>query len=183
MLAPRIELGVGAVVPAPYLAAIQFLTSGTGVGVGVSASRVMCVVDNGGDSTEPFPVWEVVSSDGGRVWRTTGTLLPRALATGFTDAELAFSSTSSGWLEAGGTLGYTDDKGLQWRIVDLGAIVTALEPDGHTDVALVSHELHPWAEVWLLSPRARFAAIRHASRSPGTLFAVRRRAGGDAEDR
>ncbi|MFZ2056275.1 MAG: hypothetical protein WAV54_02550 [Acidimicrobiales bacterium] len=146
----RIEVDPGTVVPAPYLAAIQFLSSDTGVGL--TASMIDCLVGPRIHSSEAFPVWQVVSTDGGQVWRAVGSALPKPLVPSFTNTDMAFSSTSRGWVEAGGALAYTDDGGHHWKLVRLGGTVTALQADGQTVAALVTQQPQVGARVWLLSP-------------------------------
>jgi hypothetical protein len=143
----KIELGVGTEIPAAYLATLQFIDDSAGVGV--TASGISCIEAHGDQTTEAFPVWLVTSTDAGHIWRTTGSLLPRALDTGFVSA-MAFSSTARGWLEADGHLGFTSDAGLRWRVVDVGQ-VTALDASGGTVDALVNQSSIHGARVIRLS--------------------------------
>jgi hypothetical protein len=141
--------------------------------VGLTASRIFCEIVPGGIETEPFPVWEVVSTDGGRVWRTTGSVLPVSMDPSLADADLAFSSTRRGWVEAGGTLGFTSDGGRIWRAVGLKGTVTALQTTGPTIAALVAQPTNDAARVWLLSPtgtvRGRTSLIRVAGMLVATV--------------
>jgi photosystem II stability/assembly factor-like uncharacterized protein len=130
-----IQVNVGTVVPASYLASIQFLNALTGVGL--TASMNNCSIGQGGYETEAFPVWEVVSSDGGKTWKTVGSALPKALVPSYFNADLAFSSPGRGWIEAGGVLAYTADAGQHWRVVPLGGTVTVLRSSGQAVSALV----------------------------------------------
>ena len=167
----RIEVGPGTVVPASYLAAIQLLSSDTGAGL--TASMIDCSIDQGGSEDEAFPVWQVVSTDGGRVWKAVGSALPKPLVPFFADADLAFSSTSRGWVEAGGALAYTKDSGRHWKLVRLGGTVTALHADGQTVAALVDKAtVHGWAAVWLLSPEGDVRGATSHIQVNGFLAAV-----------
>ena len=156
--------------PAPYLAAIEFLSSDTGVGL--TASMIDCSIGQAGSEDEAFPVWQVVSTDGGRVWKAVGSALPKPLLPSFTNTDMAFSSPSRGWVEAGGALAYTKDGGRHWKLVRLGGTVTALQADGQTVAALVDKAaVHGWAAVWRLSPEGdvRWATSRIQASGFGTV--------------
>jgi hypothetical protein len=136
-------------VPAPYLAAIQFVSAN--VGIGLTASFISCSIGSRSTTTEAFPTFEVVSTDGGKTWRTTGSRLPRILNPRFADADLVFSSPLQGYVEAGGALGYTHDEGRHWHVVDAGGTVTTLEPARQGIVALVANPARAEARAVLLS--------------------------------
>lgn len=166
----RIELSDGALVPAQYLAAIQFLSADTAIGL--TAASISCSIGRGGGSAEPFPVFEVVSTDGGRTWRTTGSRLPRSLDPGFADADLAFSTTSEGYVEASGTLGFTSDEGRRWHLLDLGGTITALEAARPGIVALVSNPGRHETGAVLLSATGSATSSTPMIRAPGFLVAT-----------
>jgi photosystem II stability/assembly factor-like uncharacterized protein len=94
---------------------VQFFNDNDGVGTTVS--DIPCSTGSGGASDEPFPVWEVVSHDGGRTWRTTGRALPTVVAPRLLGADIVYSSPERGWVEAGGAIAYTGDGGRSWRVL------------------------------------------------------------------
>lgn len=145
-----VRLEAGALVPAPYLAAVQFLSDGTGVGF--TASDISCSNGPGGGSFEPFPVWEVVTHDGGQTWRAAGAELPRSLVPRFSDAAIDFGSVERGWAEAGGVVAYTSDGGDRWEVKNLDGTVDALVADGASAAALVVQPRTRSTRVWRLSP-------------------------------
>jgi hypothetical protein len=142
-------LQTGLAVPVQYVSAIQFLDDSTGVGL--TSSDIPCWSGPGGAGDEPFPVWEVISRDGGRTWRTSGSPLPAALAPRFSNAEIVFSTPERGWVEAGGVIAYTSDAGDRWEVKDLDGAVDALVADGTSAAALVAQPRTRSARVWRLS--------------------------------
>ena len=169
----RVVLRPGIAVPGVYLASLQALSRTTTIGV--TASEIYCSGGSGVGDVEPFPAWLVVSSDGGRTWRTMGSQLPRALSNGTT---LAFSSRARGWLDASGTLGFTADQGRSWEIVELGGTVESLASEAGNVVALAVRSSGSTARVWRLSAtgtqREPEPVLRPPPRSQGSLLAVLR---------
>jgi hypothetical protein len=166
----------GTTVPGVYLAALEVLSRTTAIGV--TQSEINCFIGPGGAGSEAFPAWLVVSTDGGRVWRTTGSQLPRALNTAGT---LAFSSSDSGWLDASGNLAFTADGGHSWQMVKLGGAVESLVSDGRYLAALAVNSLGDTARVWRLSATSTHREpepVLHApTRSQWSLMAVLPRSG------
>jgi hypothetical protein len=103
----KVVLRPGTTVPGVYLAALEVLSRTTAIGV--TQSEIYCSTGPGGGGFEAFPAWLVVSTDGGRVWRTMGSQLPRALNTGARGATLSFSSSARGWLATNSNLAFTSD--------------------------------------------------------------------------
>jgi hypothetical protein len=147
----RFELHDGIRVPAPYLAAIDFVSPSTGIGI--TSSSIPCSLGPGGGSTEPFPVVLVVSTDGGISWRTVGSPLPESRAEAASTV-LVFASRTTGFVELGGHLDHTSDGGRHWHRLRLGGAVVGLEPSRLGVVALVVDSSRRAAAAVLLSDKA-----------------------------
>jgi hypothetical protein len=141
---------------------LQFLTDSTGVGL--TASDISCSIGSGGGSFEPFPVWEVVTHDGGQTWRATGAQLPRSLVPRFSNAAIDFGSVERGWVEAGGVVAHTSDAGDRWEVKDLDGTVDTIVADGKSVAALVLQPRTSSMRVWRLSPAGGLTG-RTASRT------------------
>ncbi len=166
----------GTTVPGVYLASLQVLSRTTVIGV--TQSEIYCSSGTGVGDFEAFPAWLVVSTDGGRVWRTTGSQLPRALNSA---GMLAFSSSARGWLAAGGTLAFTGNQGRSWQVVKLGGAVESLVSDGRFVAALDVSSPANTAQAWRLSAtgthREPEPVLRPPPRSQWSLMAVLPRSG------
>ena len=145
----RLKLRPGERVPAAYLAAVQFLSPASGVGV--TESKISCMIGPGGGALEDMTPWPVVSADGGRTWRAAGGELPRWLQPGVNRAQLAFAAPGAGWLTAGGALAFTSDGGRHWRRVIPRAQVAELASGGSI-VAALAVQRDGAIRVWRLSP-------------------------------
>jgi hypothetical protein len=140
----------GVAVPVQYLSAVQFFNDNDGVGSTIS--DIPCFIGSGGASEEPFPVWEVVSHDGGRTWRTTGRALPTVVAPRLLGADIVYSTAERGWVEAAGALAYTGDGGRSWRVLrGAGEALDLVPGTGGSADALVARENTGRAEVLVLS--------------------------------
>ena len=172
----KVVLRPGTTVPGVYLAALEVLSRTTAIGV--TQSEIYCSTGPGGGGFEAFPAWLVVSTDGGRVWRTTGSQLPRALNTVGT---LAFSSSDRGWLDASSNLAFTANGGRSWQVVRLDGAVESLASDGRYLAALAVNSLGNTARVWRLSAtsthREPEPVLHPPPRSQWSLMAVLPRSG------
>lgn len=155
----RFVLRPGTVVPVQYLSAVQFFNDDDGVGI--TSSEIPCWIGPGGASDEPFPVWEVVSHDGGLTWRTTGSPLPKVVAPHLTNATgfvVGYSTAEKGWVSAGGALAYTGDGGLSWKVLKgAGEALDLVPASGGSADALAARPSTGRAEVLVLSPSGSVA--------------------------
>jgi hypothetical protein len=155
----KLRLRPGERVPAAYLAAIQFVSPASGVGV--TESEISCLIGPGGGGSEHLTPWPVVSADGGRTWRASGSELPRWLQPGAAEARMAFSTARTGWLTAGGALAFTGDGGRRWERVNLGGQVEGLASSGSVRGVLVATP-HGGIRVWRLAA----SSSRHSPLPP-----------------
>jgi photosystem II stability/assembly factor-like uncharacterized protein len=111
-------LSLGEDVPTTDLAAVDFLTPN--IGVGLVAEALDCPAPTSATAKETVGLAR--SRDGGQSWALVSTTGPANLTTNrLQPITLAFSSTTTGWVSANGTLDETLDGGHHWRSVRLGS--------------------------------------------------------------
>ena len=166
--ATKFVLSPGASVPAQYLSAVEFFTAKDGVGI--TGSDISCFIAPGGLGQEPFPVWEVVTDNGGRTWRTTGAQLPGALAPRLSTSEVSFSASAHGWVAAAGALVYTDNGGTSWQVVNgYGDVLDMVATGPGSADALVAEPSTGLARVLLLSAAGTVTEQTKAVSVPETV--------------
>lgn len=156
----QVQLEPGATVASSQLAAFDFLTPTTGVGL--SAGAVYCLASPRGSQpkSRTLPVRLVVTTDAGRHWKVEGASAPPGARPGAwlappaqplqlgnepdLTAELAFSSDRTGWAEVGGELSFTDDGGRSWEPAYLGAPVASVTQAGDEALAVTWGKWQLW---------------------------------------
>lgn len=110
-------LSLGEEVPTTDLAAVDFLTPD--IGLGLVAKDLGCAAPTSATAKETVGLAR--STDGGQSWAVVIATGPANVATQpFGPITLAFSSATTGWVSANGSLEETVDGGHDWRSVRLG---------------------------------------------------------------
>ncbi len=117
---------IGMVVPASALSTISFTNATDGLGVFSRSTRCGARLAS--------------TSDGGEIWRLSGAPFPAPTTDFSQDATptITFATGRVGWVNGGGVLVVTRDRGATWSVVRLGGFVAAISRSGYSLWAFVA---------------------------------------------